>query len=864
MIFLKYIYLLILLTCALVTNPLPGQIIFKNLPQNDPLEVDSLFLDIGKTRKILPLNGSWKVYTANSDKIEKVNVEIPSVFEGESNLVFEKSFTLSASDISNHILKLSFLGLNYSADISLNNISIYRHTGGEFPFSLSLPKDVLHSDKANILSVRLSNKSDSKNTIPVKQKFQFPKSLGGIFRDVYIHFTPQIFVSDISSDIRFDAKTKKYSVTAKIKIENRELISSKDTLSGLESFALNLNLTPAASDAAQKFSGIKFQLSRNNEIYLTQYFELTSPLFWSPSNPHTYLLTAEITRNEVLKDRTTRSIAVHELTVNGESLLLNNQKFKIKGVTYYPMFEDFGGMITYAQMEKDIKLIYATGFNAVRFAKNIPHPFYLVLCQRYGLLPFIELPINSIPTPILEKEEFKNRTVNYINFLLKGFENYLVGGIGLGSSYSGNSEADIIFIENLAALVKKTTKVITYASFKDGKIAEIKNLDFYGIEINNRAITSSSLNQILVNGEFKAGKIFLSEASYLVSRGNSDGYLNDNSFEAQAKFFEDVIDYSNRNSLLGYFLNSMFDYRSDYASIISGHNKGNLLCVGLADENRNTDRIGYKVVYAKLNNTEKVTIPIGNKKDDSPMMFIITGILIAIIMGVMINSGKKFREDSSRALLRPYNFFADVRDQRLISGIHTLVIVFIIASTSGLLLSNILFYLKESVRFEKLLLSFGSSSLIQNVSYLAWNPLASIWWLSLLTIVALLILISIIKAASFFVKTRVAFSSIFHAVIWSFLPLVVLVPVGIILYRLLSVEAISIYLFIALLIFTVWIFYRLMKGIYVIFDTNPANVYLYSIIILFIIVVVFVIYFQLSNSTFTYMLHSLKDYKILG
>ncbi len=175
MIFLKYIYLLILLTCTLVTNPLPGQIIFKNLPQDDLLAVDSLFLDIGKTRKILPLNGNWKVYTANSDRIDKVNVEIPSVFEGESNLIFEKSFTLSASDISNHILKLNFLGLNYSADISLNNISIYRHTGGEFPFSLNLPKDVLHSDKANILSVRLSNKSDSKNTNPVKQKFQFHK-----------------------------------------------------------------------------------------------------------------------------------------------------------------------------------------------------------------------------------------------------------------------------------------------------------------------------------------------------------------------------------------------------------------------------------------------------------------------------------------------------------------------------------------------------------------------------------------------------------------------------------------------------------------------------------------------------------------
>jgi hypothetical protein len=55
-----------------------------------------------------------------------------------------------------------------------------------------------------------------------------------------------------------------------------------------------------------------------------------------------------------------------------------------------------------------------------------------------------------------------------------------------------------------------------------------------------------------------------------------------------------------------------------------------------------------------------------------------------------------------------------------------------------------------------------------------------------------------------------------------------------------------------------------MKGIYVIFDTNPANVYLYSILILFIVAASFVIYFQVSNSTFTYILHALKEYKILG
>ena len=69
-----------------------------------------------------------------------------------------------------------------------------------------------------------------------------------------------------------------------------------------------------------------------------------------------------------------------------------------------------------------------------------------------------------------------------------------------------------------------------------------------------------------------------------------------------------------------------------------------------------------------LHNSENVTIPIGSKKADAPMIFIVFGIVLAILMGILVNSGRKFREDASRALLRPYNFYADIRDQRIISG----------------------------------------------------------------------------------------------------------------------------------------------------------------------------------------------------
>ena len=125
--------------------------------------------------------------------------------------------------------------------------------------------------------------------------------------------------------------------------------------------------------------------------------------------------------------------------------------------------------------------------------------------------------------------------------------------------------------------------------------------------------------------------------------------------------------------------------------------------------------LALKVVSAKLHNTEKVTIPIGIKKDDSPMIFIIFGIILAIILGGLVNSGRKFREDSSRALLRPYNFFADVRDQRLISGLQSNILVILVSAVSGLLMSNLLFYFKGSLLFERSMLAFGSHRIIKGL-----------------------------------------------------------------------------------------------------------------------------------------------------
>ncbi|HVO73168.1 MAG TPA: hypothetical protein VMT35_04030, partial [Ignavibacteriaceae bacterium] len=132
-----------------------SQILFRELPGYKINSSDSAFFDITKTREIIPLDGEWLVFPADEKNPQRTKVVIPSIFDGEGELVFQRKFSLNKNEISNHQLKLHFLGLNYAADISINNIIIYRHVGGLFPFQLDLPKDILKGDAENILSVKL-------------------------------------------------------------------------------------------------------------------------------------------------------------------------------------------------------------------------------------------------------------------------------------------------------------------------------------------------------------------------------------------------------------------------------------------------------------------------------------------------------------------------------------------------------------------------------------------------------------------------------------------------------------------------------------------------------------------------------------
>lgn len=839
-----------------------SQIHFKHYPNYSVTASQIKELESSDHREILMLNGNWTVYAEKDKDKNRASVVIPSVYDGTDELIFEKKFSVSQDQLDRKVWILHFLGINYAADITVNGSVLFRHTGGSFPFAVVLPRDILKvGQNANTLLLHIIPKTDERNTIPLTNSFLSPEELPGIFRDVYIELAPSISVQRYSIQQESVSPARaRIKITANI--ANRYYSKADSALSN-GSYELRAALIPSNASHGEATNSISVEVKRGKEKDVQLTLDVNSPLLWSPESPAQNKLKIEILQGGVVVDQIVRNVALYSFRPLHDSLLLNNQEYQLRGVTYVASYKTFGNMMAYDQMRQDILLIKETGFNAIRFTKILPHPYLLHLCAEYGLLALVDIPLDGVPPSLLSENLFLNNAKNFVSQFISAYNNYsAIAAVGLGSGYSGNDDNDVYFLTQINDIIRQKSKKLTYASFiPQTLITDVAGIDFYGLETNDTEIKALEAVRTLLEGKLGNGRVFLTAVSYWTTEENSNGYANPNTYEAQAKYFGDIMEYSEQKHIPGYFFNTMFDYRSDYASVIGKYNANHILPLGLGTEDRSTERTAYKLIYAALHNLQKVTVPIGVKKDKSPFVFIVFGLFLALLIGFLINSGKKFREDALRALVRPYNFFADIRDLRIFSAIHSLILATVVSAVFALLTASYLHFFKQNILLEKVLLSTTYDSLTQIVSYLAWHPSHALFFLTLFFLAFLGVIAAVVKLASLSVMNRVFYSSAFYMVVWACVPVILLTPLGIVLYRILVPQVANWYIYLFSVGYTIWLFSRVLKGTYIIFDTHSTKVYFLGYLLVFIIVGAALGHLQYHYSSVDFLVHAIREFR---
>jgi beta-galactosidase len=851
----RVFFVILTILCPIIIS---SQVKLKELPSSNANEVENLLFGKSGIRKVMNLEKGWKIYPLDNPK-DAEDISVPSNFEGEATLVYEKVLNFTPEEYNNFKFHLHFLGANYYSEILINNFVIYKNST-DIPFDVELPKDLIKPGFNNVLSIKVSFKLDSENTIPFKQRFLGPKNLGGLIRNVLLEYVPNRNVDLVNFGYNFDSNSRA-KLTCNVKVDLSKKGKDSTNLSG--DYKVVISLTGKDKTSADYRQEYSVNYSKN-AYSVDLGMEVVNPEMWRPENPNYYFLKIQLISGGQIIDESEKTISFYNLSISGNKVLLNGNDYLLTGTTYHISNSYYGNIISLYNLKQELTTIKNIGFNSVRFAQAVPNPIALRLCEEIGLFAFIELPINSLPGEYAQNTSFMNQAKNFLNLFLDRYNSYsAICAVGVGSSYSPDSKNHESMIQAFAETVRNRTNKLIYASFIGWPTEKVSGLDLYGVELFGKPIKSLGNSYAQSAETLGKARIFISEATYPVYKGVSSGYINDFSSEGQARYFSDLVDFALDNGIGGYFINSLFDYAGDFSSLFTSYDPAKDYNVGILGKDKNEFLLPYKVLFSKLHDNEKVTIPIGTKKDDSKIFFILIALGLSVLLAALINTKRKFREDCSRALIRPYNFFADIRDHRILSGVHASILMVVVLGTLALLCTIVLYFLKSNILLEKILLSFGSRRIISFVSYLAWNPIQAFVILFVLLSLKFGIGSFLVKVASFFIKTKVPIQNIMFMIIWAMLPVVLLIPVELLLYKVLTLNAANLYIYIFLALFLLWILQRTLKGIYVIFDVRPFTVYFYSILFIFLLIGGIVLYYQFSNSAIYFIINAFKQSSLI-
>lgn len=300
--------------------------------------------------KIQSLNGIWMRRIGEGAELEQA-VPYSTLPVGRS--VCKRNFSVEKD---HKRIFLKFDGITYHAWVNLNG----KLLGDMLPYceyEFEITEQVIEGE--NTLSVEIEDLNLSFGPTPGWENF------GGIIRDVTLIYRDENYISDVffKSVLTNDYKDALVSVDVQTDKETKERIE----ITLFDSNGVSVLTYEQGMGATQqkKVSGIRL---------------------WSPDTPVLYTLCVRLLRGEDEIDIYSCKVGFRELKCERHRFLLNGKPLFLKGVCKHEMIGDSGHVVSYEQIEADMKMIKSTGSNFVRLV-HYPHcKATLDIADKLGLM----------------------------------------------------------------------------------------------------------------------------------------------------------------------------------------------------------------------------------------------------------------------------------------------------------------------------------------------------------------------------------------------------------------------------------------------------------------------------------------------
>jgi hypothetical protein len=835
-----------------LTLPLPAQPRILENGQKTLLGPDAGLDPDTPTRTKVDLAGTWQ-YSTDDENWHQVKV--PSSFDYVGTLTFQRKFSLNQDLVNNSSFRFVAFGINYDAEIFINDVFVGRHVGGYTSFGFDVPDNALQSGSENTIRIIVNNGLNSRTTVPLRKQVWGWRNYGGILRDIYLLATPQLRVSNLHLHVSVDSTLQNAFVTTATTISNNiSTIGRSDTLSpntaALSTYTLTLEVVDRNSNAVVGQSEpqvVSVEVNHDQEINTS--FEVNHPQLWSPENAALYVLRAIVAtagkQGKVIDEYRT-NFGFRSEQVVGNTILINGMNIPLKGIVWHEEYPGKGASLTYEEMERDVAMMKSLGVNAIRFAFHPPHPYMINLCNRYGIFCLEELPVWNVPGDILGTDAYQVVVDGMIHEMVRRDQaSPSIIAWGIGNDFDSSTEDAVRFVDRAMQEFRSMDSRPVYggtemlANDKCAGQFDIAAVDLTALDLKSfknllTAWKSTHTNQ----------PVFLLDYGKEVDHNDTQGWYDPLSQQAQARFFLLYYAAIRDAGIAGSFISSFADWRGDRPILSVNVQNPYVYPVGLVSERREK-RLAFDMVRAQYGNEKTAALPPGSQRTTFPVAPVISGLFVILVLGYEYAYNRRFAEAIKRALMRSYNFYSDLRDFRAISLMQTVLLSVLISVTLAVVFSSIFYHYRTDRLFDFVLTYFLVSDSLKEIAIRAtWNPMEGILFFSFLFFLLSFVVSLIIKVCSFLVRTKVRWYHAYGVAVWSAMPVVFLSPLAMSLFKIMENPLYIVPSLAVILVIFLWTLSRMISGTAIIYDIRPVKAFIGSILVLVLLLGGIALYYE--------------------
>lgn len=391
--------------------------------------------DREKSVNFFSLNGSWKFnwvkdpnqrpsnfYEFNFDDSKWNDFKIPASWE--VNGYGEPIYVNQPYDFAGHNLRYAKMNPPYDIPVNNNPVGSYRkkmilpnHFKGKQVFihvgnaksclfvwvngkkvgysedsKLAAEFDITDyvNEGENLIAFQVFRWSDA-SYLECQDMFRF----SGIERDVFLYCTEKIGIRDTKIIASLDDTYTSGILAINAEINNykseRGYNSTKDSFK-LEVLLLDAKGSVVYEDKTNNYHTVLGKYKSNVSFTST----ISNIHAWTAETPYLYTLFLSLkNKNGMVQEVVPIRIGFKRVEIRGSDLLVNGKRIFLKGVNRHEHHPTNGHTLSKADMQKDMEMMKRLNINAVRHSHYPPDPYWMELCDEFGLYVIDEANIES-------------------------------------------------------------------------------------------------------------------------------------------------------------------------------------------------------------------------------------------------------------------------------------------------------------------------------------------------------------------------------------------------------------------------------------------------------------------------------------